>query len=417
MVQQPKAHVDVAIVGGGIAGASLATILARAGLRVVVLERQSVYEDRVRGELLQPWGVLEAQRLGLATALEQAGGVILRWAVQYDEVRTPAEALAERRDVRQVLPGVDGPLCVGHAEACEALTQVAQAAGARILRGVSNIQVTPGNMPEIGFAHNGGDHQWSCRLVIGADGRTSTVRAQARIRLHRASPTHVIGGMLVDGVPEWPQCMYGAGTEGDVMFFVIPRGGQRLRLYFCSALDQRRRFSGPGGPAAFLRKFRSLKALPFGEAIAGGTPTGPCVTLSGEDTWTETPLTDGVALIGDAAGYSDPILAQGLSLALRDVRVLSDLLLTHRDWSTTCLIPYAQERRERMRRVRFTAGLLAALQSEFGPEAAARRRRFVDRVREGHDPELRYALAPIRLGPDRVPAFAFEEAMRAKVLQ
>jgi len=54
---------------------------------------------------------------------------------------------------------------------------------------------------------------------------------------------------------------------------------------------------------------------------------------------------------------------------------------------------------------------------EFGPEAADRRRRFGQRVREGSDPELKFAFAANPLGPDDVPAFAFEQSMREKVLQ
>lgn len=54
---------DVIVVGGGIAGNALATVLARAGKAVLVLERSSAYQDRVRGEYVQPWGVAEARRL------------------------------------------------------------------------------------------------------------------------------------------------------------------------------------------------------------------------------------------------------------------------------------------------------------------------------------------------------------------
>ena len=39
------------------------------------------------------------------------------------------------------------------------------------------------------------------------------------------------------------------------------------------------------------------------------------------DTWTDRPLGEGLALIGDAAGSSDPHIGQGLSIALRDVRM------------------------------------------------------------------------------------------------
>ena len=56
---------DVVVVGAGVAGAALGTVLARDGLDVVVLERQTRYRDKVRGEFLAPWGVAELDRLGL----------------------------------------------------------------------------------------------------------------------------------------------------------------------------------------------------------------------------------------------------------------------------------------------------------------------------------------------------------------
>ena len=64
---------SVVIVGGGIAGSALATALARAGRPVVVLESTDVFRDRVRGESMMPWGVAEAQALGVADLLHAAG--------------------------------------------------------------------------------------------------------------------------------------------------------------------------------------------------------------------------------------------------------------------------------------------------------------------------------------------------------
>ena len=52
---------DVVIVGAGIGGSALAKALADDGLGVVVLEQSEVYEDRVRGESMVPWGVAEAR--------------------------------------------------------------------------------------------------------------------------------------------------------------------------------------------------------------------------------------------------------------------------------------------------------------------------------------------------------------------
>ena len=53
---------DVVVVGGGLAGSSLATVLARAGIGVLVLEKETRFKDRVRGENMLPWGVATARR-------------------------------------------------------------------------------------------------------------------------------------------------------------------------------------------------------------------------------------------------------------------------------------------------------------------------------------------------------------------
>ncbi|MCD6030203.1 MAG: FAD-binding monooxygenase [Thermomicrobiales bacterium] len=60
---------DVIVVGGGIAGSSLGAALAQAGLAVLVVEREARFRDRVRGDSVFPWGVVEMTRLGLADLL------------------------------------------------------------------------------------------------------------------------------------------------------------------------------------------------------------------------------------------------------------------------------------------------------------------------------------------------------------
>ena len=59
---------------------------------------------------------------------------------------------------------------------------------------------------------------------------------------------------------------------------------------------------------------------------------GPLATFDGAETWVDHPYKHSVVLIGDAASTSDPTWGQGLSLTVRDVRVLRDQLLTHEDW-------------------------------------------------------------------------------------
>jgi 2-polyprenyl-6-methoxyphenol hydroxylase-like FAD-dependent oxidoreductase len=405
---------DIVVVGGGIAGATIALVLARAGLTVTVLEQQLSYRDRVRGEYMQPWGVAEAQHLGISEILVQAGGFFVRRFIPYDEVNPPHAAESAARALDNLVPGVPGALCVSHPAACLALSQAAETAGATVIRGIGRLTVTPGSVPAVNFELNGVEHRLSCRLIVGADGRSSTVRKQAGIRLLRDEPTHLMSGMLVDHVPEWPQEDIAIGTEGDVNYFIFPQGGQKLRLYTCTALNQRSRYSGPAGPRRFLDDFRGLSCLPCHEALGRATPIGPCATMGGEDTWTEIPYAEGIVLIGDAAGYNDPIIGEGLSLALRDARLLSEILLEEQEWAPAHLKRYGERRREGFRRMRIAAALRAALSAQFGPEAAARRAHFRDRVRE--DSDLGIVTVVTHLGPDRAPAWVFDETIRVILL-
>ena len=74
---------DIITIGGGIAGAALAKAMAERGARVLVLERETAFRDRVRGEAIMPWGTAEAQELGLYDAIMASGGHDLRWWNSY----------------------------------------------------------------------------------------------------------------------------------------------------------------------------------------------------------------------------------------------------------------------------------------------------------------------------------------------
>jgi len=54
---------DIIVVGGGLGGATLAKAMAEHGARVLVLERERRFKDRVRGEATWPWGVAELKQL------------------------------------------------------------------------------------------------------------------------------------------------------------------------------------------------------------------------------------------------------------------------------------------------------------------------------------------------------------------
>ena len=399
---------DVVIIGGGIAGSALATVLSRAGKAVLVLERSSVYRDRVRGEGFQPWGVAEAGRLLLHETLMRAGGTHQSRFVPYDETLEPADAEAATVELDRILPGVPGILGVGHPAACEALSSAAVATGARVLRGISDIEVHLRSAPVVRYRVDGAEHMATCRLVIGADGRESSIRRRAGIALHSTQPRLLMAGLLVENVKDWPEQDITIGTEGDVVFFVLPQRAGRVRLYLLWSHDQPRRFAGPAGPRSFLDSYR-FACIPRSDSIVQSRPAGPCATYPVYDTWTDQPMTDGLALIGDAAGYSDPHIGQGLSVALRDVRILSELLLASDDWSAAALRPYADERAERMRRLRFCSALATTLRGEFGHEARERRRRARDLMQA--QPELALWRRAYLAGPELVPASAFDKGV------
>jgi 2-polyprenyl-6-methoxyphenol hydroxylase-like FAD-dependent oxidoreductase len=126
----------------------------------------------------------------------------------------------------------------------------------------------------------------------------------------------------------------------------------------------------------------------------------------------ERPVASGVVLIGDAAGYNDPLIGQGLSITLRDVRMVRDILFAG-DWRRSAFESYVSERLERMRRLRITAHFAAMLRVKFGPEAAARRSRTLRRINgEGWLSPYGAGLA----GPEKLSPEAFDQATIDAVL-
>ena len=110
------------------------------------------------------------------------------------------------------------------------------------------------------------------------------------------------------------------------------------------------------------------KAIPFGDA----KPAGPLASFECADVWVEHPYRDGVVLAGDAASSNDPSWGQGLSLALRGARVLSDELLGGSDWDAAAN-RYAQRYDADYGAVRKVTGWFYGIFQRLGPEADALR--------------------------------------------
>ena len=401
-----KAFADVVIVGGGIGGASLALALAAAGLGVTVLESTVEYPDRVRGECLMVWGVNEARHLGVEHVLLDAGARVSRLWVEYTErVGRSAEIVMD-----EILPGIPGALTIRHPDACQALISAAATAGATVVRGVCDVELAAGDPVEISYSVKDTRQVVKAPLVVGADGRTSTVRRQAGISLQRQRPTNYAAGLLVGGLEEVPDDYDMMATEGELLFAIFHQRLGRARVYLFFGLSGQHRFSGPGARARFLEAC-GFSCLPWGHELARAVPAGPCATFPGDDTWTASPYVEGIVLIGDAAGYNDPIAAQGLSIALRDARCVRDLILTGAR-EPSDFIPFGVERSERMERLRLVADVLSVAKAEDAHNRSARRAYF-DELMAARDPQVFLLVRGAFAGPETIPP----ELVRASVLE
>jgi 2-polyprenyl-6-methoxyphenol hydroxylase-like FAD-dependent oxidoreductase len=407
-------HWDLIVVGGGIGGAALATVMARKGKSVLMLEQSTVFQDRVRGEWIAPWGVVETKRLGLYDCLVEAGGHHLTRHVSYDELLPPEMAEAHVLPLGMFAEGVPGPLCIGHPHHCQTLFDEAKRAGVQTVRPAQVTSVTLGARPSVTYLADGAEHVAEGDLIAGAEGRVSVVRAASGMTLHQDTPHHWFGGLLVSGVAGWDDDLQAIGTEASLGFLVFPQGKGRVRVYGGYALAEKSRFAGPEGARRFLDAF-SMRSCPKNQHVVDGTPAGPLFSYINSDSWTDAPYSDGMVLVGDAAGWNDPIIGQGLSITYRDVRIVTDILAATPAGAKPDFRPYAEERAERMRRLRFAAHLTSVLDMEFGEAAAARRLSY--HQRRTTDPTLGMHGLAAMAGPENTPAEIFTEAHRARVLQ
>src|SRR5689334_16776488 len=120
---------DIITVGGGFAGTALATTLARHGLKILVLEQETSFRDRVRGEAIQPWGVAELDRLGLYNLLAHSCGHELPW---FDVFMGPHQIA--HRDLMSTTPQGRPGFAFYHPAMQHLLAQAAEDAGAEVRR-------------------------------------------------------------------------------------------------------------------------------------------------------------------------------------------------------------------------------------------------------------------------------------------
>ena len=189
------ADYDIITIGGGIGGASLAKEMAERGHKVLVVERETSFKDRVRGEWMAPWGVAEAVELGVFDTIMDAGG-----HQPPNMVTFAGPAPLPPRKFAETTPQGLNHLTAYHPKMQEALLQSAEAAGAEVRRDAKVRSAEPGAEPRVEIEWNGGTETKTARLVVGCDGRNSVARKWGGFQAQQDRCGNYLGGVLVENM-------------------------------------------------------------------------------------------------------------------------------------------------------------------------------------------------------------------------
>jgi 2-polyprenyl-6-methoxyphenol hydroxylase-like FAD-dependent oxidoreductase len=390
---------DLAIAGGGLGGAALAINMARHGAKVLVIERERQFKDRVRGELMFPWDYAEACALGVVDCFAEAGGHHLNWLDTY--------VASDRVEHREVVPSTKHQLpflSCHHPAMQESLLKAASVAGATVRRGAAVRELQSGAQPVMFVVEDGRVETITARLIVGADGRSSVVRASANFPAQRDLEDMMIAGILFENVLAAEDTLQGIYNFSLGHLVVVgPQGGGRVRMYLCYHDATQARFQGLGDLARFVEGCRKTGAS--AALFENARQVGPLATFSSAHSWVDHPFRDGVVLLGDSAASSDPTWGQGLSLTLRDARVLRDHLMCTSDWNAAGHA-FADEHDGYAGRMHTFHEWMIAMYLATGPDADARRARAMPLIAQDPSrlPDVLFA------GPD----LPIDEAVRKR---
>ena len=361
---------DIITVGGGIAGSILARAMAEHGAKVLVLESATSFRDRVRGEAMGPWSTKETMDLGVYETLMAAGANHLRY---WNEYHGPE--VMDRVDlVATSLPQMP-MLAIYHPDLQEALINAASDGGAEVRRGARVSEINLSGTPTVKANLDGHSTEFQARLVVSADGRSSMGRASGGFSVQADPDLNMVAGVLLDGLSLQEDGVHHwmIPSVGHKSFVFCQKGG-RGRAYVSYPASTEYRFSGASGFSQFLAGARAA-GVPD-EIYGSATVSGPLATFNGANNWVEHPYRHGLALIGDAAGATDPSWGQGLGLAIHDSKLLSENLMVTEDWEKAGNA-YAVQHDRDFGIIHTFENWMSEVLCQTGPEADARRERIL----------------------------------------
>ncbi len=363
---------NVAVIGAGVAGLSVARAMALRGASVTVLEQAPAIAEVGAGLQVSPNGGRVVEALGLGAPFEAVSdasdAVVLR-------------DVAGRRVLRMALAGRGRFALVHRADLIGVLERGARAAGVAIETGARVEGVTL--EPRGAAVQVAGRGEWRPDLLVGADGLHSRVRAALEGAAAPRFSGQVAWRALIPcpgGLPAEAQVFMGPGRH--LVAYPL-RGGSLLNLV---AVEERRAWAAEGwhheGDPGDLRAAFAGFGGPVRDWLAAVDRCAVWGLFRHEvaGRW----HAPGVALLGDAAHPTLPFLAQGACMALEDAWALAASLDTGRE-EAVALAAYQAARRPRVCRIVEAATANARNYHLRGPAASVAHAmlRAADRVASG----------------------------------
>jgi menaquinone-9 beta-reductase len=319
-------QVDVVVVGARLAGCAVAAPLARAGRRVVVLDRMGFPSDQLSTHLLMPAGTSELAKLGALPRILALKPSQVRWA------RIVAEDTSALERLRPAADGIDYGVCVPRdlqdAQLVEAVRE--QNADVREHCTVQSLRWRAGRVVGVRYRDSdGAEREIASTLLVGADGRRSTVAALVgawtpyRIsRNGRGLVFRYLEDPLVGAIEAETYCQW---REGDSFAFAFPSTPVgRLLVLFMGHRDEVS--DARADPEGYWQS--KLAEHPGLAARVAGAPAGTKLRSAGETpAFFRASSGPGWALAGDAGHFKDPVTGQGMRDAMFAGRTLAEQLL------------------------------------------------------------------------------------------
>jgi 2-polyprenyl-6-methoxyphenol hydroxylase-like FAD-dependent oxidoreductase len=304
------AQFDVAIVGARCAGSPLATMLARRGLRVCLLDKARFPSETLSTHVIQPCGVAILDRLGLLDAVLGAGAVRLtRFSLSAEDARIEASIDAARFEAPAI--------CMRRIALDHLLVEAAADAGAevRVETRATGLLWDDGRVAGVQTAAG----PLRARLVVGADGRGSTVAdLVGATEYHVAPPARLFTWAYFEGGPSEGHLRL--GSRGELAHVASPTDAGLYLAAVCPPIAARDSFLADR-EAGFVA---GLAAWPeLADLLTGASRVGPIRVMASWHGYFREAAGPGWVLLGDAGHFKDPSPAQGMADALRQAERLA----------------------------------------------------------------------------------------------